>query len=92
MLTTTPSLPQKVANKHSCPIAILRQMMDAQPKPDSPVSSQPNTQECPSETTWCISAPTSVFSGAASKKPPGEQEEGKGKESGKESEWVEGGW
>lgn len=62
-------------------------MMDGQLRPDPPVSSQPITHECLRESTWCISAPASVFSGATSKEPLGEQG---GRERGKEREKVEG--
>lgn len=79
MLTSTSSLLQNVqdpfrwqTNIFSCPTAIPRQMMDGQPWLDSPDSSQPITHKCLSKITWCIS----VFSGATSKEPPGEQGEG----------------
>lgn len=94
MLTTTPSLPQNEwdpfswqTNIFSRPTAIPRQMMDGQLRPDSPLSSQPITHKCLRESTWCISAPASVFSGATSKEPSGEQG---GRERGKEREKVEG--
>lgn len=92
MLTTTPSMPQNVqdpfrwqTNIFSSPAAIPWQMMDGQPRPDSPVSSRPITHKCLSESTWCVSTPVSVFSCATSKEPSREQGEGG---SGKERETV----
>lgn len=88
MFTTTPSLPRHVrdpfrcqTNIFSCPVTIPRQMMDAQTKAGF-------TSLLPSNHMWMSEKKHSVFCGAT---PPGEQEEGKGKESSKEWEKVKGG-
>ncbi|KAI9548881.1 hypothetical protein NQZ68_003415 [Dissostichus eleginoides] len=50
-------------------------VMDCQMRPDSPIPSRPIIREFLSTGTWCISAPSSAFSGATSKEPSGEEGE-----------------